>query len=314
MRHPLRVCVAGSLAAGLFVAGCSGGSATSSSANRPADSTAATGSGKGATTVQGGAVRGAAGGAASGAAAPAPPALPPLNRPVSAARDLIRTGALSVEVADVAAAARHAADIAAAAGGLVYDERTDQPRPAGGGPAATVLTVKVAPEHFDAALDQLAALGRQQNRSISVTDVTDTVTDIQSRLAAQQASVARVQALLDQAKNLSDIVTIEAELARRQGDLDSLAARNKALTDQTALATITVTLQAPPIVLAAHRAHLGFGAGLRSGWRAFTGFLAVLLTLLGALLPFTVVLAVVVGLGWRILWPRLAAGRARSAD
>ncbi|HET7823328.1 MAG TPA: hypothetical protein VFL10_17535, partial [Ornithinibacter sp.] len=46
----------------------------------------------------------------------------------------------------------------------------------------------------------------------------------------------------------------------------------------------------------------GFLAGLKAGWTAFTGSVTVLLTVVGALLPFAVVLALV--LVPLVLWLR----------
>ena len=83
--------------------------------------------------------------------------------------------------------------------------------------------------------------------------------------------------------------------------LESLKGQQRSLDDLTALSTIAVTLlgkaaakPAPP-----QAAQGGFLAGLKSGWKAFTASIKVILTVLGALLPFAVVLGVPV---WLVLW------------
>jgi hypothetical protein len=84
-------------------------------------------------------------------------------------------------------------------------------------------------------------------------------------------------------------VALEGELSKREADLEALQARQRTLADQTAQATVTVTLvgsDAPVVVPAS----TGFVAGLRSGWDAFAGALVVALTVVGAVLPFAVVL------------------------
>lgn len=103
--------------------------------------------------------------------------LAPLPRPVTSDRDLIRTGALTVRVGDVAKAARQAADIAAGAGGSVYDERTEQQHEPGT-PATSTLSLRVAPERFDEAMDAFDGVGQRLERTVSVQDVTEQVADV----------------------------------------------------------------------------------------------------------------------------------------
>ncbi|MDQ6649515.1 MAG: DUF4349 domain-containing protein [Actinomycetota bacterium] len=225
--------------------------------------------------------------------------LPPLPRPVTSDRDLIRTGAVTVRVGDLAKAARQVADIASGAAGAVYDERTDQQHEPGV-PATSTLTLRVAPERFDDAMNALDGIGQRLDRSVSVTDVTEQVADVAARLDSQRASVARVRDLLTQAKSLADVVTLESELTRRQADLESLQARSKALAAQASLATITVHLQTGPPAPPRAVRHTGFLAGLAAGWRAFSRATGALATGLGALLPFLVLLTLLGVVGWRL--------------
>ena len=88
---------------------------------------------------------------------------------------------------------------------------------------------------------------------------------------------------------------VEAELARREADLESLQAQLAKLRDVTDLATIEVTLVSPDRVVQPPKDEddLGFASGLRGGWDAFVGITLVVLTVLGALVPFAVVGALV---------------------
>jgi len=282
----------------VLVAGCTGRSSNSGSAPDRAKAGGSSVSEVGPAGVATGAsaLGTAAPGTGAGAAGPAVIALP---RPVTSDRDLVRTGFLTVRVGDVGKAARLAADIATGAGGSVYDERTDQQREPGE-PAGSTLTIKVAPEHFADAMTSLSGLGQQLNRTVSVRDVTDQVADVGSRLDAQRAGVARVRDLLAQAKSLQDIVTIEAELTRRQADLESLQARSKALAAQTELATITAHLQAVPTVAPRPVRLTGFLAGLATGWRALSRGAGVGATAVGTLLPFLALAAVAGLVAWRL--------------
>ncbi len=209
---------------------------------------------------------------------------------------------MRVRATDVLAVAARVRTIAETADGFVADEKTSTtpPDPADNDPAVrrgyteSLLTLRVPSSALDRVMEQVGATGTVLARSQSSQDVTSQYVDTRSRVASQTASVERVRALLARAKDLGQIVQIEGELARRQADLESLQAQLRALEDRTALSTLTVSLT--PTATADRptpREDRGFVAGLRSGWTAMLGSLTVLLTLIGALLPFAVVLAAI---------------------
>ncbi len=141
-------------------------------------------------------------------------------------------------------------------------------------------------------------------------DVTGQVADVQARVEAQRASVRRIQALLARADTIGEVVTVEAQLAQRQSDLESLEAQQKALADQTTLATLQVSVVGPDPA-GTEEDPTGFVAGLDKGWTAFTAAVTAGLTALGAMLPFVGFLLV---LGLPLLaWSRSRGRRAAEA-
>ncbi|HST66912.1 MAG TPA: DUF4349 domain-containing protein, partial [Mycobacteriales bacterium] len=209
---------------------------------------------------------------------------------------LIRTAQLTVVVGDVTGAAGEAGSKARAAGGVVAgDDRS------GSGPDAhATLVLKVPPARMDALLDQLSGLGTEQSRTSSTQDVTEDVADIGSRVATMQASIARVRAILSRAEKIGDVVSVEGELSRRTTELESLQARQRALAGQVDYATVTLQLRARPAAAAAPPAERsGFVGGLSDGWDAFAATVGALLTGLGAVLPF---LLVVIPAGLAVRW------------
>ncbi|MFC0528119.1 DUF4349 domain-containing protein [Phytohabitans kaempferiae] len=207
-------------------------------------------------------------------------------------RAIIYTGSLSVRVEDVNAAATEATSIATAVGGFVGgDKRSSNDRY-----AEATITLRVPAPRFTAVVDQLAKLGEQQQRDVNTEDVTEEALDLDARITSQRARVDSGRRLLAQAKTLSELVTLEGELAKREADLASLEAKKRRMADLTALSTITVTLLAPgakaPVEEEEKEEEIGFLAGLKGGWTALVASLSVLLTVLGALLPWFVALAV----------------------
>ena len=280
------------LAAAVLVAGCSGSGTEDATS---AGDTAASGGADEATRDA------ATGGseAASGGAATSPDRLGDRQVALSSralpAEALIVTGELVLRVEDVSAAADEAARTATAAGGTVEAEE----RSRGTDDGSAVVVLRVPPRAFDETLSRLAQLGEELSRRRGRQDVTEEVVDLDTRIASQRASVARVRALLDRANTIGEIVQVEAELTRRTADLESLEARLAVLAEQVQDATITVHLEGEDGGGSLGGGPLGFRDGLEAGWDALVAFGRAVGVTAGAVLPFTPLLLVVGGLLWR---------------
>jgi len=208
-------------------------------------------------------------------------------------RDVVYRGSITVQVPDVGRAADRAEALATGSDGVVFSEQsTTDPRHPRYGQAT--LTLRVPPSAFGPTLDGLSRLGKELERQRSAEDVTTQVTDVDSRVRSQQRSVDRVRVLLGQAKTIGEVVQVEAELSRREADLESLEAQLAKLKDITDLATIEVTLVSPdrtPAPVKDDGPDLGFLTGLRGGLGALAGIALVAVTVLGALAPFALVVA-----------------------
>ncbi|MEU0077074.1 DUF4349 domain-containing protein [Micromonospora tulbaghiae] len=218
-------------------------------------------------------------------------------------RSIIYTGTMQVRVDDVEAAAREATTAVTAAGGFVGADR----RSSRAAEARAALTLRVPADRFTSVIDQLAGLGRQERREIRTEDVTEQVVDLDARIATQRARVESARKLLARATSVDELVRLENEVGTRQADLASLEARKRRLADLTSLSTITVTFLGQDASTAEEEADLGFLAGLGGGWTAFLASARVLLTVLGAVLPFAVVIGVPLWL--LLLWRRRVRAR-----
>lgn len=217
----------------------------------------------------------------------------------------IRTAQLAVTLrraALVRPAATEAAGIALAAGGEVdADDRTS------GAAAVATMQLRVPPEALEPTLDKLSALGTEQSRTLSTVDVTEKVADVNSRVQSARDAVARLRALFSDATKVADVIAVEGELTERESDLESLEAQQRALTRQTSMALITLTLQTAPKAAVRSRHHTargGFVGGLERGWHGFTSAAGWLASALGTVLPF-LILFLVIGLAGRLAWSRL---------
>jgi hypothetical protein len=102
-----------------------------------------------------------------------------------------------------------------------------------------------------------------------------------------------MRALLAKATTIGEIVSVESELTRRESDLEALLAKQKALAGQTELATLSLTMAEPGKAPVVEKDETGFFSGLKDGWKAFAATVTVLLTMLGALLPFLIAFALI---------------------
>ncbi|WP_459030872.1 DUF4349 domain-containing protein [Pseudonocardia sp. DLS-67] len=227
-------------------------------------------------------------------------------------RQLVRTAQLTVEVGDPVPAVRQVRTAVAGAGGFVTEERSED--------TGSWLVLRVPADALDRLIDEVAGYGHVVDRSAQVLDATEEVVDLDARVASQTASVARVRGLLAEASNIGDVISIESELARREADLDSLTHRLAALKDQVALSTLTVDLRGPIAVPPPDpQPAPGFLAGLTAGWDGLRAIGSATAAVVGFLLPFLPVLAVLAGfwlLARRIVrarrTPAAAGGGGRS--
>jgi hypothetical protein len=286
------------LVTALALTGCTGTDAGSDSGG--GDKAAAPQEGARAEGAQADEGTGAAGaGRADGAKdadASAPPQLAPAH--------IIRTVSLSVQVKDTPKALDAARTATENAGGYVGDESTTRDAK---GHERTEVTLRVPVERYEDVLDELEGAGKLLRRDAKAEDVTDQVVDVDSRVKSQRASVARVRELMDRATKLSDVVALEGELSTRQAELEALLARQAALKDRTSLATITLSLSETPV---RHREKKedddpGFLDALAGGWDAFVAMLRWVAVVLGAVLPFAAVAALLALLWLRVVRPRL---------
>ncbi|MFE6103930.1 DUF4349 domain-containing protein [Streptomyces laurentii] len=286
------------LTASLVLTGCgAGGTADGGPADaKAADRGYAAGSGAGADRAAGPSAGLTDKPSTQGRGAPRTPA---------ARQHVIRTAELSVRVRSVENAAAAARGAATDAGGLVESETTE--REDIDSDITSRLVLRVPQDRYDAVLTELAGSGELLSRKANAQDVTDQVVDVESRIATQRVSVARVRELMDKATQLSDVVSLESELSRRQADLEALLAQQASLKDRTSLATITLQLSQPRPAAAtpADDDRPGFLDALSGGWHALATAVAWVLVVLAALAPWLAVAAAGYAV-WRwLIRPRL---------
>ncbi|MFV0464202.1 MAG: DUF4349 domain-containing protein [Nostocoides sp.] len=225
----------------------------------------------------------------------------------AANQQLARTGSLSLQVSDATAASARIRAVAAGVSGIVTAEDLVTSTDSGHARTSGTVTISVPASALDATMEKIAGLGTVLDRSVSTEDVTASLVDTDSRIKTMTTSIERLRAFLAQSTKLDQVVSLEKELTTREAELESLKAQLASLKDRVAMSPITVALTTDTSATPPPDDD-GFLAGLKSGWAALTASTVAVLTTLGVLLPFLLVLAIV-GLpvwGW---WRRRTTAR-----
>lgn len=262
---------------GALVAGCSGGSES-----MEADS-------GGASAAQ----DGIAGLSRESLSTDADSARAPAARAVAQTRAVIRTGRVSVVSPDLDELRGQVDDLLLTVGGTIDNEQTSHNRK--GEVERSVLLLRVPVDEFAAVMTALEDLGTIRSSDSTSKDVTTEVIDVEERVQTLQNSLDRLQRFQRAATNIDDLIAFEDQITEREQELSSLQAQQAYLADKTSMATISLSLLLPEKVVAPPGPldDAGFLAGLRNGWEALEDAVVVSLTVVGAVLPFAVVLALV---------------------
>ena len=160
-------------------------------------------------------------------------------------RDLIFTGSVELEVDSYETADGEIREILADHDGFVSDsasqvhERDNETWTTG------ELVVRVPSDSFDEAIDEIGDVGDVQSVSTESEDVTDQLVDIEARLENLRAERDQYRQLYEEANETEDVLAVQERLSATQEEIERLEARQRALEQQVAYATITVSLAEP---------------------------------------------------------------------
>ena len=200
---------------------------------------------------------------------------------------LIKTGAVALRSDDVGQTRYDVQVLVDGHGGQVADDKTETDK--SGEPLRSRMVLRVPVDDFDEVMDALAGMDTLASTTTSSEDVTTQLIDVEARIKVQTASVARVRQLLARAQSIRDIMAIEAEIANRQAQLDSLSQQQAYLADQTSMATVKVNVERKPDPKKAAPKDdddSGFLTGLAAGWNGLKSTVVAVATVVGAVLPF----------------------------
>ena len=207
-----------------------------------------------------------------------------VGQPDDAERKIVTTADLRLRVDRASTALDQAKEATERAGGYVASEEATSSA------HEAKATLKIPPAKVTPTLTELSRLGTVLARSSTSTDVTEQVVDLDGRIKSARTSADRLRAIMGRSGSAAEIATVEAELTKRETDIESLEGRRRTLQNDVDLATVNLSLTETVTATAKVSKNIpGFVPGLRTGWAAFVNTTKVTLTVLGAILPFAVV-------------------------
>ncbi|MEO0556870.1 MAG: DUF4349 domain-containing protein [Bacteroidota bacterium] len=158
----------------------------------------------------------------------------PMRPTLEQDRNLVRNAALDVSVGTedgVNTVVDEAITIAEQLEGYVASEAPER------------LQLRIPDHQLNAALDALAALGREERRDVEAADVTMQYADLEIRLANAKALQTRLRDLLEEAESVEDVLAVEVELARVTSEVERLEGRIRYLTHQITYSTVAFSVR-----------------------------------------------------------------------
>lgn len=163
------------------------------------------------------------------------------------------------------------------------------------------------------AADAEQARGRVRSTSTSTEDLTRAIIDTEARLRAMTTLRDRLQNLLaSRPGRLSDLLDVERELARVQGELDSTRSNLAAMRARVDMSALSVNYQSEPRSVTTSTFE-PLGQAFANFLRNVVGGIAAIVTLIAVALPWLIVVILALW-GLRAVWRMRRARRAAAPD
>jgi hypothetical protein len=213
---------------------------------------------------------------------------------------IIRTGSLQLTVSDVDVATRTARDTIRGAGGYVGASEEQR----NGDELVATIAYRIPADRWDDTLDAIRKLGTVVGEKTDAQEVTGQLVDLEARIRNLKASETALVGYAEKAPKVSDLLEIEARLTDTRGEIERLSAQQAQLSDQVALATLTVTFGTEVVAVTQAAARWDPAAEVDRASAtlisAVQGLISILIVLVIVWLPLLLGAGVVIAIAWVI--------------
>jgi len=156
---------------------------------------------------------------------------------------IIKNGTMTLQVAGLDDAVNKATQQITGLGGYV----SGSDRSGDDDSATAAVTFRIPAARWDEALAGLRGMAVKVLAERSTTeDVTTQVVDLGARIANLQATEHALQAIMNKATAIKDVLAVQAELTTVRGEIEQMTAEKNNLEQQAAMSTLAVTFELKP--------------------------------------------------------------------
>jgi len=167
---------------------------------------------------------------------------------------------------------------------------------------AATLELRIPSEHFDEAVNGLSPIGKLESVSVSVQDVGEEFVDVQARMTnAKRLEQRLIELLANRTGKLSDVLTVERELARVREEIERYEGRLRYLRTRASVSTLSIAVHEPFPIVADRPGASPIRDAFVEAWRNFVSVTAGIIASLGVILPLGLILGALVLVGRRVL-------------
>ncbi len=157
----------------------------------------------------------------------------------TAQKKIIKDGRMELKVKSLDAAKIFTDSLVSRLGGYYASESLSNQ----GSDVSVHLRIRIPSNAFESLVDGVGASGGEVlYKVIDTRDVTDQFIDLESRLNTKRNYLTRYQELLKQARTVTEILEIEAQIRQLEEEIDSTTGRLRYLSDQVDFSTLNLTL------------------------------------------------------------------------
>jgi hypothetical protein len=159
-------------------------------------------------------------------------------------RMIVKNADLRLMVADTDVAIDRSMQIVGDAGGYIVSSRVWYQDYYGNNLKYAAVTIGVPVDEFENVMRRLRGVAvRVLDENATGEDVTDQYVDLQSQLVNLEATRARIQEFLKDAKTVEEALRVNQELTNIEAQIEQIKGRMNYLTDRSAFSTITINLE-----------------------------------------------------------------------
>ena len=159
-------------------------------------------------------------------------------------RKIIKNADVRLLVKDTDVAVNRSTQIISDLGGYLISSRIWYQDYYGNNLMYATITLGIPVDQFERALTRMRELSiRVLDENASGQDVTDQYVDLQSQLTNLEATRARIQEFLQDAKSVDEALRINQELANIEAQIEQIKGQMNYISDRSAFSTITVNFE-----------------------------------------------------------------------